>query len=79
MDPNQRVISLSENLQSLTANGGAAQSPVNGMVSMPAALSRAQPNGALNNFLTTLCIEGFTVFIVVASHCLRDGREPSAT
>ena len=31
VDPNQRVITLSENLQSLTANGS-AQSPDNGMV-----------------------------------------------
>ncbi|DBA91171.1 hypothetical protein WJX77_002837 [Trebouxia sp. C0004] len=32
VDPNQRVITLSENLQSLAANGGAANSPDNGMV-----------------------------------------------
>ena len=32
VDPNQRVITLSENLQSLTANGGQTQSPDNGMV-----------------------------------------------
>ena len=36
VDPNQRVITLSENLQSLTANGNAAQSPDNGMVRLPA-------------------------------------------
>lgn len=32
VDPNQRVITLSENLPSLTANGGQAHSPDNGMV-----------------------------------------------
>ncbi len=39
VDPNQRVITLSENLQSLTANGGSAQSPDNGMVGTPTATS----------------------------------------
>ncbi len=34
VDPSQRVITLSENLQSLAANGGASNSPDNGMVSM---------------------------------------------
>lgn len=32
VDPNKRVITLSENLQSLTANGGQTHSPDNGMV-----------------------------------------------
>lgn len=32
VDPNQRVITLSENLQSLTASGGQTHSPDNGMV-----------------------------------------------
>ena len=32
VDPNHRVITLSENLQSLTTNGGQTQSPDNGMV-----------------------------------------------
>ena len=42
VDPNQRVITLSENLQSLTANGGQTQSPDNGMVYADAVLACAK-------------------------------------
>lgn len=45
VDPSQRVITLSENLQSLTANGGQIQSPDNGMVcaeAVPASLDHTE-------------------------------------
>lgn len=54
VDPNQRVITLSENLQSLTANGGAAVSPDNGMVRAKASVVTSCINIALLGHLVQI-------------------------
>lgn len=70
VDPNQRVITLSENLQSLTANGGQSQSPDNGMVcaeAVPAPLNH--PDVAVLECPHVIHLHGSSVCVSAVSCC----------